>query len=128
MLKWRERTGEFCGSISFDVGRGDPSFQDCHRLVRVSPSVRPVKRRAGLVGTQGDACRTEDLGVLWVSPDLGIPELLALQQQTGSEGQRGRLEARPIVTLTKEHRPSFCYIPQHRGGGPSHQGLGQTAK
>lgn len=54
-MKWRERTGEFCGSISFDVGRGDPSFQDCHRLVRVSPSVRPVKRRAGLVGTQGDA-------------------------------------------------------------------------
>lgn len=86
MLEWRERTGEFCESFSFDVGRGDPSFQDCHRLVRVSPSVRPVKRKAGWVGTQGDAVLpvgtgrawTEDLGVLWVSPDLGIPELLAL--------------------------------------------------
>lgn len=42
---------------------------------------------------------TGDLGFLWVSPDLEVLGLLALQQQAGSQGQRGGLGAESIVTL-----------------------------
>lgn len=60
---------------------------------------------------------TGDLGFLCVSPDLEIPGLLALQQQAGSQGQRGGLGAESIVTLQGNTGPLSAIVLRRGRGG-----------
>ena len=72
---------------------------------------------------------TGDLRVLWVSPDLGIPGLLALQQQAVCKPD-GQLGSRAHCHPGKETQAILPPQPsaQEREGGPSPQGFRQITK